>query len=274
MSISILSNVQSLRAGNELNALQKLVEESAARLSSGKNILSAKDDPAGIGILSNLQSQAVSFNAVAKNISSGVAIIETASGALETQQEILTQMKDLATQAASDILTADQRDSLQKTFVELQSQLDQTAGSAKLFGQDLISSAAADVNIQSGINAGDTFTISSAKSDAVTLGLDAATVDLTDATKASAAMTAIDTAVATVATNQSILGAQQNGLDALSRNSERVHENIMDAIGRIQDVDVAKETSNLALLQSRLQFTTSMMGLINSFPQNALSLLR
>jgi len=405
--ISILSNVPSLRAGNELSALNKLVEESAARLATGKRILSAADDPAGVGILSSLKAQAASFVSVDRNIASGIGIVQTAGSALDTQQEILSQMKDLATQASSDILTADQRSAISQTFVELQGQLDNAVNSATLFGQNLVGSSAKDVSIQSGISAGDTFNVTSAQSDAATLGVEASngedgsvstasgtfadvtitgdttastyTLSITDADgvdvdiasfsdasggttvtaadideaiaaatlpdgvtvtgtaaegtlnfsradgsaftvketitsgtgasaavsgdgfadtfstaagvetaadtaatgisldsveSAQAAMAAIDLAVTRVATNQSILGAQQNGLEAISRNVTKVSENIEGAISRIEDVDVAKETAQLSLLQSRLQFSTSVLTLINQFPSQALSLLR
>jgi len=405
MTISILSNIPSLRASNDLNSLQNQIEQSAARLSTGKRILSAADDPSGVGILSTLNAQSVSYGAVERNIGSGVSILETASAALEGQQTILQQMKDLATQAASDVLNADQREAISKTFVELQSQLDTSVDRATIFGKNLVSSTGSDVAIQSGINAGDTFTISAVQSDAATLGLQTATggnnqstesgsfadvtitgdttastyeltltdsegtettlasfsdasggttiaaadiqsaidgatlptgvtvsgtvadgtlqftnadgtaftltetitagtggaaavagagfadtfasaagvavaedlrtgVALTDSASASAAMTAIDEAIATVATNQSVLGAQQNGLEALSDNNKKVDENIQAAISRIQDVDIAEETSNLRLLQAREQFSTALLGVINNFPSSALALLR
>lgn len=407
MTISILSNIPSLRASNDLNSLQNLIEQSAARLSTGKRILSAADDPSGVGILSTLNAQSVSYGAVERNIGSGVSILETASAALDGQQQILQQMKDLATQASSDVLNADQREAISKTFVELQGQLDTSVDRASIFGKNLVSATGADVQIQSGINAGDTFTISAVRSDAATLGVQvgngedgnqsvasgsfaevtitgdttastyslsitdadgndveiasfsdasggttitAADIDsaiasatlpdgvtttgsavggdlqfsrldgqaftiketitagtgtnaaisgegfadtfataagvetaadtaavgvtLTDSASASAAMTAIDQAIATVATNQSILGAQQNGLEALSDNNKKVDENIQAAISRIQDVDIAEETANLRLLQAREQFSTALLGVINNFPSSALALLR
>lgn len=406
MTISILSNIPSLRASNDLNRLQGMIEQSAARLSTGKRILSAADDPSGVGILSTLNAQSVSYGAVERNIGSGVSILETASAALDGQQKILQQMKDLATQAASDVLNDDQRNAISKTFQELQSQLDTSVDRATIFGKNLVGASGGNVVIQSGINAGDTFTISAVRSDAETLGvqrgtgdgarsvvsgefgdvtltgattdstftlsitdadgadvtiasfaddgsgdptvvsaadIDAAIADatlptgvtytgsavdgdlqffradgeaftikqtitagtdgsvagdgfaaefatsagvetaagdpilgirLTDSAFASLAMTAIDEAIATVATNQSILGAQQNGLTALSENNKKVDENIQAAISRIQDVDIAKETANLRLLQAREQFSTALLGVINNFPSTALALLR
>lgn len=287
MTISILSNIPSLRASNDLNALQRQIEQSSARLSTGKRILSAADDPAGVGILSTLQAQSVSYAAVDRNIGSGVSILETASTALEGQQTILQQMKDLATQAASDVLNSDQREAINRTFAELQGQLDTTVNRATIFGNNLVGSNAADVTIQSGINAGDTFTISAVQSTAETLGVQAAEevddgeggtetvgISLGSSADAQAAMTAIDSAIATVAGNQSVLGAQQNGLEALNANNKKVDENIQAAISRIQDVDIAEETANLRLLQAREQFSTALLGVINSFPSTALALLR
>ena len=272
--LSINSNIQATRLGTSINQLQQSLEQSAARLSTGKRIISAKDDPAGTGILSTLKTQAQSYVAVQKNLSAGLSLMETASSSLAAQQDILKQMKSLATEAASGTLSADQRTALQNTFAQLQTQLDAAVNNATIFGQNLTGAAAANVTLQVGINAGDTFTVNSARSDATTLGVAAADIDLTDATNASAAMTAIDTAVGTLAGNQSVIGAQQNGLMTLAKTQQEVANNIEATVGRIEDVDVAAETANLQKLQAKMQLSVAMAGIINQFPAFALQLLR
>lgn len=224
--ISLNNNIQSIRSATQFNGISAAIEKITQQISTGKRIVSAADDPSGVGILSNLHAQDASYNAVKKNISAGLSLLKTSSTSLDNQQKILTQMKELATSAASDLLSTSQRDALQSQFGELQKQLDNTVKSATLFGQNLTSSTAANVNIQSGINAGDTFTITAAKSDGVTLGVDSGSVDLNTAAGASAAMTAIDTAISTVAESQSTLGTQETGLQKMLEVAESTQTNL------------------------------------------------
>ena len=274
MAISINSNPLAYSVSRQLSSITDQLKETSERIATGKRILSAKDDPAGIGILTSMKAQYGSWNAVEKNLASGQSLLDVSSGALKNQNDLLVKMKDIATQAASDLISTDQRAALQSTFAEMQGQLDTIVNRASIFGQNLVGSAAANVNIQTGINSGDTKALTAIKSDASTLGVDAGSIDLTDSTKASAAMTALDAAVATVASNQSVIGAQQSGFDSLVSIAKTAKTNLESAMGRIEDADIAEETTKLQLLQTQQQLGISALGIIQSLPQYALSLLR
>ncbi len=270
--LSINSNITSTRNATLLNTISQELAQSARKVATGKRLLSASDDPAGMGIVSNMKAQFSSYNAVQKNLTAGQSLLDVANSSLNSQQEIMKQMKELATQAASGTLTAEQRTALNDTFAQLKTQMDEAVDNATIFGQNLTGAAGANVVIQSGINSGNTFTVTAAKSDTTTLGLNS--LDLTSTANASAAMTALDTAVGTVASNQSIIGAQQNGLTKLAENAKTVQDNLEMSISRIEDVDMAAETAKLQQLQAKMQLTTAMMGISNQMPSYLLQLLR
>ena len=272
--LSINSNPLASQLANQLNRLTLDIQQSSQRIATGKRITSAADDPAAVGILSTLKSDYASYNSVNSNLSSGLSMLEVGASSLQNQQGILTQMKQLATQASSDLLTADQRTALQKTFKELQTQLDDAVNKATIFGKNLTGATGADVVIQSGIASGQTTTLTAVKSDAATLAVDDATIDLTDSTKAKAALTAIGTAVGTVAGNQAIVGAQQNAMKVQMENAKSVQLNLEASISRIEDTDIAAETSKLQQLQAKQQLSVQVMGIVNQFPAYALGLLR
>lgn len=274
MSLSINSNNLSSIIARNLNDNAAQLQKVSAQISSGKRIQSSADDPAGMGILSSLKVQKSSYGAVLKNLSAGLSVLSVADSALNTQQTTLQQMKDLATQASSSLLTADQRSALQNSFTELQSQLTGTADNANLFGTNLIGSSAATATIQTGINAGNTRTLNTAKSDAATLNVDAAKIDLSNATKASAAMTAIDTASATVSSNQSIIGTQMTGLNKTVDNVKTTELSLASSIGKIEDADIAALSTELANLQAKQQLMTSTLGIANSMSRYLLDLIR
>jgi flagellin len=272
--LSINSNPLAAVVARSVNDLSSKIQDTGLKLATGKRILSAKDDPSGVGILSTLKTQNTSYSSVQKNLTSGQSLLDVASSSLSSQQDILRQMKELATQASSDLLDTNQRASLQESFSKLQAQLDETVNKASLFGQNITGSSAAQVKIQSGIKAGDTLTINAVKSDAVTLKVDAATLDLTDSAKASAAMTAIDTATGTVANSEASLGAVSKRLEMMQKNTSNIMSNLEKSISRIEDVDVAAESSKLTLLQTQQQVSVSLLSTINQLPSLALSLLR
>jgi flagellin len=272
--LSLNSNTLASSIAVNLNNNAKQLQNIAAQISSGKRIQSAADDPAGVGILSSLKVQSSGLGAVLKNISSGTSLLDISDKALATQQTIIAQMKDLAVQGSSKILSVDQRAALQSSFVEMQKQLDSTANGATLFGTNLLNAAATATSIQVGTKSGDTYAISAAKSDAVTLGVDAATIDLTDITKSAAALTALDAASTTVGNNQSTIGTQITGLNRTNENIKSTISAVNTSISRIEDADVAELSGQLTLLQGKQQLLSSTLGIVNQFPQYLLSLIR
>ena len=274
MSLSINSNNLASYIARNLNDNATQLQQIAAQISSGKRIQSAADDPAGIGILSTLKVQQSSYNAVLKNLTSGQSLLQISDSALQSQQSTLQQMKDLATQAASSTLSTGQRAALQSAFVELQTQLTDTAAKATLFGVNLIGASAATVSLQTGIGSGDTRTLNTAKSDAATLGVDAGSIELTDTTKAAAAMTAIDTAADTVSENQSVIGTQMTGLDKTTDNVNATLLSLKTSVSKIEDADVAALSSQLTALQAKQQLLSATLGIVNQFPAYLLQLIK
>jgi flagellin len=88
------------------------------------------------------------------------------------------------------------------------------------------------------------------------------------------AISAIDTALATVASERAVLGATQAQLESTVRNLANVAENTSAAAGRIMDTDYAAETANLTKAQILQQAATSILAQANAQPQAVLSLLQ
>lgn len=274
MSLSINTNINAQLLAGVLKRVESSIDQTSQRLATGKRINSAKDDPAGLAIATQMKTQNSSWAVAQKNITFGTSMLETSAAALGSVQEVLQNMRDLAVEASNGTLSTEQRAALQTTFVEYQAQLDQIVGGASIFGKNLISSTAADVVLQTGINAGDTTTVVGAASDGATLGVNAAAIDVSTDAGASAAITAIDAAVTTVSSNQATFGAQLRGLDVMVSNIDNMRTNLSAAIGRIEDANIAEEVSKLTMLQTQQQMAIQMLGIVNQFPQNALSLLR
>jgi flagellin len=102
----------------------------------------------------------------------------------------------------------------------------------------------------------------------------AAGIDGADATKATAAITALDTAITSVSTARSNHGAVQNRFDSVIANLQTSSENLTASRSRIMDADFAVETSNLSRSQILQQAGTAMVAQANQLPQGVLALLR
>ncbi len=126
---------------------------------------------------------------------------------------------------------------------------------------------------QIGSNSGQTASLSIGNFSASTLGISA--LDLTSASGASTALTAIDTAIDTVTKARGDIGSfQRNTLESNIRSLGIAKENLSATESTIRDTDVASEMTNFTKLQILQQAGMSMLAQANSAPQSVLSLLR
>jgi flagellin len=143
---------------------------------------------------------------------------------------------------------------------------------AALFGGAGTSSAAAGTGgtFQVGSNAGDT--ISVALASVTTAGLGVSGLDLIN--NASAAITALDSAITSVSTTRGNLGAVQNRFESTINNLQVTTENLASSESRIRDTDMALEMTEFTRHQVLLQAGTAMLGQANQLPQSVLRLLQ
>ena len=98
--LSLHTNVASLSAQDSLGRTQTSLSTSMTRLSTGYRINSAMDDAAGLQIATRLKAQSSGMSVAMRNTQNSISMLQTADGALNEVNNILTRMKDLATQAA------------------------------------------------------------------------------------------------------------------------------------------------------------------------------
>ena len=129
-----------------------------------------------------------------------------------------------------------------------------------------------------------TVTYDGSTSGTAITGVSSATSSLADATlnsqtvssssSANLAMLVFESALDTINSQRSVIGAKLNRMEAVTRNLENVRENISAARGRIQDADFAEETAKLTRAQILQQAGTAMVAQANQLPQTVLSLLK
>ena len=105
----IQHNLTAMNANRMLNVTTSAQSKSAEKLSSGYKINRAADDAAGLSISEKMRSQIRGLNKAASNAQDGISLIQVAEGALNETHSILQRMNELATQAANDTNTSDDR---------------------------------------------------------------------------------------------------------------------------------------------------------------------
>jgi flagellin len=149
----INTNVASLNAQRNLNNSQGALQTSLARLSSGLRINSARDDAAGLAVSQRLGAQIKSLNQAMRNANDGISMLQTAEGAMDEMQNILTRMKELGTQAANGTIGSTERGFINTELVELRDEIQDIASRTNFNGQNLLTGS-----LSTSVNAGSTET--------------------------------------------------------------------------------------------------------------------
>ena len=141
MALTIGTNSGALMAQAAASSVNKAMEISMERLSTGKRINSAADDAAGIAIASRLSAEIKGTNQAIRNAMDGQALIDTAEGAHVEIANALQRMRELAVQAANDTNDSDDRTALQAEFDALTTEIDRIAANTTWAGQVLLNGA-------------------------------------------------------------------------------------------------------------------------------------
>ncbi len=271
MGLRVNTNIASLSAQRNLSNVSERLQGNFSRLASGLQIATAADDAAGLGISERMRSQIRSLAAAGRNAQDGISLVQTAEAALNEVSSNLIRMRELAVQAASGTLNTDDRATLDVEFQELSTEIDRIADTTAFNDVQLLDGANSSLNIQVGVDSGDTITVDLEDVNEAALGL--STTNVASAAGANIALSAIDTALDTVNTARGSFGAQQNRLASAVRSIATARENLSAAESRIRDVDIAFETADLTRNTILQQAAVSVLSQANVQPQLALSLL-
>jgi flagellin len=280
MSMSVNTNVTSLNAQRNLSTTQSQLSTSMQRLSSGLRVNSAKDDAAGLAISERMSAQVRGMNVAIRNANDGISLAQTAEGALGKVGDSLQRMRELAVQARNGTNSGSDKDSLDKEYQQLASEITRVLGGTTFNGAAVLGASAGAKDFQIGANTttNDVITVTTtdmtadASITAVTTGavIDSSTSTATLAT----VIDNIDDAIDKVNSERALYGATQNRFDSVISNLQTSVENQSAAKSRITDADFASETSNLSRAQILQQAGTAMVAQANQLPQQVLSLLK
>ncbi|WP_028608239.1 flagellin [Paenibacillus harenae] len=245
--------------------------KSSEKLSSGYRINRAADDAAGLSISEKMRAALKSMNQGMRNAQDGVSLVQAAEGAMNEVSDMLTRMKELATQASNSTYNTDDHNAMVSEYTSLEQAISYIASNTEFNGIKVLDgSVTTPLNIQVGGNLADKVEI-----DLTTVDISALDVGTIDTVaNAQAALAKIDTSINTVNTARSTLGAFQNQLEHVYNNISVNAENLQAAESRIRDTDMAAEMMKYTKFNILQQASTAMLAQANQAPQGVLQLLR
>ncbi len=238
------------------------------KLSSGSRLANPSEDAAGVSVSANLKALLSRLTASSEGSQNVVSFAQTTDGFLNTVQQQVGRMSELAQRATDGTLDASSRAAYNIEFQGLKSQIDSITSNASfngtpVFANGSVSTANADGTTQS-------FTTSNVGSTA-SLGIQNSAID-TQA-NAQAAIGSLNTAIQTLGGRRAEVGADISKFQFAIQNTQTQNLNVAEANSRIEDLDVAAESANLSRLNILGKASLSVLAQANTSQQSTLSLL-
>lgn len=275
MGMSVRTNIASMMAAGKLSRNQQNLAGSLEKVSSGLRINRAAEDAAGLGVATTLETAVISTQQAMRNTNDGISIIQTTESATEEVTDMLQRMRELAIQSSSETLADDERSYIEDEFVQLRQEIARISAITEFNGISLVDGTTSTIAVQVGVNNNTQSRISIGLVNLTTgtSGLNISTISLASTSGAQAAIDVLDTALGSVNSARSTLGAAQNRLDSSLNNSQYYVEALSAAESQIMDTDFATESSNLTALQIMQQASVAALAQAKNINQSVVSLL-
>ena len=275
MPVVINTNIPSIAAKRSLHETSSSLNQAMERLSSGKRINGAKDDAAGMTVVTRMKAQITTLSQSVRNANDAISMISTYDGAADEIETILIRMRELATLAQNGTYTADDRTNANAEYLQLKDEIDRIQSKTKFNGTLDISSSTGEqtYSFQIGFSGGDQAAVGLNSLHASTLA-GAALAGIGTVGSATTDVARLDTALTALNTARAEAGAHINRLEHTVSNLMNVIQRTEEARSRIEDADFATESAALARANVLTQAGSAMLAQANQSPQYILALLR
>ena len=275
MGMRITTNVAALNAQRHLLTSQRSLQNSLSQLASGSRINKSADDAAGLSISENMKAQIRSSVQARRNANDGISLIQTAEGGLSEISNVITRLRELGIQAASDTVGSTERGFIDREVQQLKSEMDRISNTTSWNSTKLLDGSTPVFDFQVGMNSSDNDRISFDSSTNIAtlnaLGL----TDVSYLTKegAKSSLDKLDMAQTNVNGMRANIGALQNRLTSTVDTLASTEENLAAANSRIRDADVAASSAELARNTVLQQAGVASLAQANQSNQLALKLI-
>jgi flagellin len=282
MALSVLNNISSIVAENQLDITQNNLQNTLTQLSSGSRINSGADDAAGLAIANGLQANVTGLTQSVANANDGVGALQVADGALGQVTTLLNRAVTLATEASTGTVSSTQRTALDAEYQQILDQIDSIGSNTTFNGTTIF---AANTTTTTSIFLSDSSTAGTTTIGVNISGLSTTALALhgtsltgtpgsTGASDPEATLALINTAIATVASDRGTIGAGVNRLQSASNVENNEIQNLTSAEDQITAADIPTVVANLSKYSILERTGISALAQANTAQQQVLNLLQ
>ncbi len=276
MGLRVSTNLPSINAQKSMGVTQREINKSFAQLSSGSRITKAADDAAGLSISETLKSTIRGYGQAQRNANDGISMVQVAEGGLGEISNILTRMRELAVQAASDTVGDIERGFIDKEVQQLKNESERISQTTRFGKTTMLNGEGESFDFQIDINNDDfkdrvSFEPSDINATTGALGIDG--FNFANKSDAREALEVLEGAQRTVNGHRATLGAIQNRLVSTTENLGVAIENFSAANSRIRDADIAQSSAELSRNNILLNASIGVLSQANQMPAMALKLV-
>ncbi|MFA4133365.1 MULTISPECIES: flagellin [unclassified Brevibacillus] len=270
-------NISAMNTHRQLGVNTGSLAKNVEKLSSGYRINRAADDAAGLSISERMRAQIRGMEQASRNSQDGISLIQVAEGALQTVNNMLVRVKELATQSANGTYDdTNDRKRMQEELDELSKEVKNIKDNTKFNGINLLDNSATGkkISLQIGQESTQVLDLDTNKFDLTAVETKVSGWKVETQAGATTTLGEVEAQINAVSSARSYLGANQNRLENTINNLNITSENLTAAESRIRDVDMAKEQMAFTKNNILTQASQAMLAQANQLPQGVLQLLR
>lgn len=276
MSLKVSTNIPSISAQKTLASTQREMQKSFAQLSSGSRITKAADDAAGLSISETLKSTVRGYGQAKRNANDAISMVQVSEGGLSEISNMLSRLRELGVQAASDTVGDKERTFIDLEVQQLKNEMQRIAETTRFGSVKLLDGSGSEYDFQVDINNDEfadriSFDAGQQNVQISELGVDG--FDFSTKDGAREALEGLEEAQVAVNGHRATLGAIQNRLISTTESLSNAVENFSAANSRIRDTDIAESSADLARNQVLQQASIGVLAQANQSTASALKLV-
>jgi len=273
--LKIKSSSHSLGVQRELKDSQKEVADSSLNLASGKRINKASDDAAGFSQAANSNADLRSKGQANRNANQAIGILQVGEGAINVMVNMVTRMRELAVQSASDTIGSGERYSLNLEVDRMKSEIHRISESTTYNGIKIFSGEERklDFQIDSGNGKKDKIQLNLKDMAQSPYALGIFDVSVDSKLHANLSIYKLDSALSELEKSRAKLGSINNRITSVIDKLNTDQYNISTYKSKIEDADIAYEKSRNMKAQMQAKTQNFVASYVNLDPNAALKLL-
>lgn len=280
VTMIINHNISALRTNNVLKSVNKELDKTMEKLSTGLRINRAGDDALGFAMSEKMRTQIRGLAQAERNVMDGVSFIQVTEGTLEQVNNILQRLRELSIQTSNGIYSNEDRKLVQLEVDQLIEEVDRIGKSAefnhiKPLSGDHSKQANKPIQLQVGPNQNEKLDIfiDSMNATGLQLVANGKKQALSSPASANAMIGILDTAISKVNQQRADLGAYYNRLEITSQGLQSSYVNMVAAESRVRDADMAEQIVDYTRNQILTKSGSAMLAQANMRPDQVVKLL-